>query len=527
MSVTSHQHWYDQTTSNGYPVADQATFTDDDGKTLPAGIVIDLQMTYPRPAATRHCYFSAITCGPGIVTVAINLSDDLDDPGVLVATATLRRSTDRRLVKLESHLKGLAGWIVFGPVIAGNEVHSFRFSSPRQSLIVPRASKLYALSSVTSVKTAQAAQALEGIVKLTGQPPVAVRREIRRIDGYDRKCMIVSLLNNQGDEFTSVDTPPLQQYLGLCDIRPESGTCPDPQPIETVSQVSPNCNGRIILELRGCAQATKFTDSHGFVIDCAIPRQAVCPSPRIPSSDGTLPNEYSPATLTSTTTSSTTTTQPPDGTDPGTITLPFQECFRDGITDEFATIQGTFNFVDGDDPYDVGYCGAEVDENEVLQAVHTSVCLAAFIGSDMKTVDRSSLTHVRMEPSDLGGTYNGGLLLNYRLQSGTPRYFLVLVDYLRQAGVIYYFNGFTHLQVGIVPMIVKLDNWYSVRAYTVDYGNLGVGINCVFHDLEGIEATQYLNTAPLTYYRPSNGVNGIATRNSAAIFSHFRYTEGP
>jgi len=524
MPTTSHEHWYDQTTDNGYPLSDLATRVDDAGQVLQSGIIIDAKIKFPDSLGS-DLYFSALTSGPGMCTVMINACSDPSTPGVPVAAATLVKKSDRMMVRLTPLVKGVGGWIVFGPVVIDDALVSHRFSTPSQSILSRRAASSYEALPVSSMKGDQAGDALTGIVNLVGQAPFTIAKEVRTINGKPRNCIVMSLSDGQGDEFSTATTPIIQTYLGPCDTRPESNTCPDPQPIESISQVQPSCAGQIILDFQGCASVTRYTDGHGFVLNCSMPRQAVCSAPQIADSDGKLPNEYQPVIITGTTTTTTGSTQPPDGTTPGTITLPFEVCFRAGTAPNFAAIEGSFSFTSafGSDPNADGYCTAFSDLGQALQAEDIfDTNLAGWVGTDMKTVDRYTLCHLKLVPGDIGAQRNGGLMINYRFSGGTPRYFLILIDYPTQNLLIRYYNGFTLVTIAQTEMVVTMGDWYSVSVTTVDEGNLGVRLNANATNLD--EGGSWdLSSFNLLYYRPSDGIDGIAAYNSQTVFSHFHH----
>jgi hypothetical protein len=100
-----------------------------------------------------------------------------------------------------------------------------------------------------------------------------------------------------------------EAYCGPCAGRPESHTCGDPQPIEQLGGVTPDCCGNISLVFQGCATISdtnlaieidpetslSIGDSpcQGVIIDCNLGLSDACLTPdRLPDEDGRLPNEY-------------------------------------------------------------------------------------------------------------------------------------------------------------------------------------------------------------------------------------------
>jgi hypothetical protein len=100
-----------------------------------------------------------------------------------------------------------------------------------------------------------------------------------------------------------------ETYAGPCAGRPESYTCGDPQPIENIGGVIPDCCGNITMVFRGCATLSNADLAYeldpetslsigerltsGVVIDCNLGLSDACLTPdRLPDEDGVLPNEY-------------------------------------------------------------------------------------------------------------------------------------------------------------------------------------------------------------------------------------------
>src|SRR5690606_38579741 len=137
-----------------------------------------------------------------------------------------------------------------------------RFSSPEQSLILAGLALAYEPPSIPYVGKLGLAAQLSGLVRLAGGNDIEIVRECREIPAYPagpalscdelvtaRREVIVFRLADKQTSGRNV----LDHYRGPCSNRPESRNCGDPEPIEFIGAVAPDCCGNITIDLLGCA----------------------------------------------------------------------------------------------------------------------------------------------------------------------------------------------------------------------------------------------------------------------------------
>lgn len=285
MGVTN-QDWYNSNASRSYPIDDSASGLDDNNQQLPHHLITDLYLRFPQTAG-RYAFFSAVTATPNLVTVTIlstaspNVSSGTDTPATPIdplplAAISLPRSslTLRRCYLLDSLYPGAGGWIVFGPGI-DDPAASYRFSAPSQSLIMPRCAQAYTVPPVRSLGKINSSTALQGVIELIGGNDITITKEAREIGNHVADAAVFRLKDKATvDSATNI----FQKYQGPCGARPESGNCGSPEPMEFLAGVGPDCCGRVVLELRGCAQATPNADNTGMVLSCNVQLHDACAS---------------------------------------------------------------------------------------------------------------------------------------------------------------------------------------------------------------------------------------------------------
>lgn len=88
------------------------------------------------------------------------------------------------------------------------------------------------------------------IVKECWEIPVrAAYENCEDLNTQSREVIVIRLKNSLGDDSRNV----FDIYKGPCGGRPETRSCGNPEPLEFISGVAPDCCGRITIELRGCA----------------------------------------------------------------------------------------------------------------------------------------------------------------------------------------------------------------------------------------------------------------------------------
>ncbi len=532
MPVTPRDHWYDQNVENGYPLDPVATRVDDLGASFENGVLVDLQLRYPR-ALGQYAFLGAASVGPGLVTLAILAADALDaTTGSLLAVLTAGRPlTDRRMLALTPRQPGVSGWAALGSAATDTALRVHRFSTPAQSLLLPRAARAYGPLPVEAVKSRSAGRWMDGLVRLSPVPPLTITKQTRVIDGQPRNCVVFGLAEPQGDEFANADSSVFEGLAGACAARAESGNCPDPQPVETIARVPPDCDGQITIEFRGCAQVFPFAGGSGLVVDCDATRDQSCPAPYIPDDDGTLPDEYAPDLPGETTTTTTTSTIPPDGSEGPPPELPIVTCARDGVLD-LTSAFGVFNFLEFESPYAGLYC-VESDDPD-LGFVYVSRSRSFFNlatrDPDEAIVGRRVRAQFYLPSTGLGSRHNGGVAVNARPSTADPTrtvFYAAVADYESQTFKLVRFNGvsFATLASVFYPGL-PLDTWLEAYIDITEGFGGACDLACVLTEPGG---TVLASLPPVSSaaYRPSSGTYGFFADAAETYFSVLSYEEIP
>lgn len=270
------QGWYATNQSRSFPLHATATTVADNGKFLPEDLIVDLKLRYPGDF-DNPAYISYVSSGE-MISIAIATGT------ITLATATVPRNELRAfpVVALQSTIQGVQGFIVFGPSASYG---TWRFSGPDQSQLSQRAAYPQVnLDQSSRIHRRGSSPGTGPSVDLTGNGDVLIARVERQLAGELRSAISLSL-NTQSTRNV------LQEYAGQCGRRPESATCGNPAPIESINGVVPDCCGRIFIEFRGCAEIIPIANACGIVLRCDITAADVCPVlTTLPDENGNLPN---------------------------------------------------------------------------------------------------------------------------------------------------------------------------------------------------------------------------------------------
>jgi hypothetical protein len=301
-----NQDWYDANEGRLYPLDDTATPVDASGTYLPSDILADLQLRWPSEYG-EFGFLSAVSVTAALVTLAFEAADDVANPSTFrplaVLTAVQPLVTHRHLL-LSPQAQGVGGWAVLGRGAMERQGYRARFPSPRAGLLTRRAARAYRPLPVTGLREYVSAALLQGVVTLRADPPLYLRKEQRDVDGVNRDVIVMGLTDSaSGDQVSpgALDalTPAAEsvfaKFAGPCAGRPESGNCGDPQPIEFVNSVAPDCEGTITLQFQGCASVAQILGQCGVVLECRLGLTDVCPPDHLPDAQGSLPDEVAPA----------------------------------------------------------------------------------------------------------------------------------------------------------------------------------------------------------------------------------------
>jgi hypothetical protein len=286
--------WYNLNEQRCWPLADFATELDDQGRRLPSDAIADLNIRFPKETADT-AFISALTISPGIVSLVISADNGNQTP--LLSLAVPRPVEPGVQYVLVSEDGVSFGRVVFGSrheqITEPSQTLSLRFSTAAQSRLAYKAARPFRLPELTSLGVAGDERKLTGRVRLLGGSDVETRAEVRVIEGRRRTVGVVRLKDKSESAQSSLNLS--ETYAGECGQRPESKNCRDGIPIETINEVTPDCCGRIFIEMQGGADVFLLTNDNlnGVGLDFPFNLAQACVTPaRLPDARGRLPNEY-------------------------------------------------------------------------------------------------------------------------------------------------------------------------------------------------------------------------------------------
>jgi hypothetical protein len=559
--------WYNLNEQRDYPVDDTASALADNGGRLPSALITDLQLRWPSSLG-QYAYISAASVTSSIVTAMIEVSktkNNVPDTAVLIAGVSIPKAElqQRRTYSLVGFEDGVAGFISFGS--GTEEPFVGKFSTPEQSLLTARAARLLREPPIPSIKVNQAATALTGLVNFRVATPLQASKETRVIQGVEYDNVIVVRLA-ENDTATATDSV-YAKFAGDCGRRVGSRTCTDPQPVETVNGILPDCDGVLTLDFRGCAVIGTNVADCGVVLDCNLGLSASCDPPNLPNLEtGKLPSELDPIII-----PPVIPPEPPVGPDVSIsesaitiLSLPYCDTFDDGVAYGFNLVgTSVFGFIADDSPSEDDCCLGppaavsnpgdgcttsqsisnseshswdvvpilEVDASYgPLSAASQARTNLSLFASDVQCLFRKYTTDVKITPGVTGSQRNAGLALNYRTTSdGLSQYFVALLNTADSLFGFYYFNGATLTQLSEAQVNdVREDDWYRITLTAVPDTITQTSVN-ITATLDGITDPSIavilnVNISSNTFGNDS-GLAGLYARRSRSYFSFWRIDE--
>ncbi len=537
-------HWYSRNEASAYPLDDIATATDHRQQRLPNNVLVDLNLRWPDTWG-RYAFISSLTVTPTIVSLTIQTATTLDgETFAPLAVLAIEQPVEQgRQYKLDGQIPGVAGWVVFGRGVL--EPYRGRFAEPRQGVLLARVARPYRALPVTGLRASDAGTALTGVVKLRAEAPLELVKESREIDGVVRDCAVLRLVEDAGTDgviavdvngnpVTANETSVFRQFSGPCGGRPESGSCGDPQPIEFIDVVGPDCDGVVTLEFRGCADVHQIQGVCGVAIDCGLGLSEVCLPPKWPDSDGRLPSEYDAVVV----------PIPPDP-DPDPVpdlsetiiesgSLPYADCFMDKQAQHFVTKNGLWNLQEDHTNIWLPCVGESLSdeatpENDAYAYCSNTTsgrCITVWDGFDFSTLGRTFQTDVKLMPGPLGAVHNAGAVINYRpheTQAGRFVYHYAEIDFDLQQVRLSRFNG-SNMQVAVPVSVpgIFLNKWYRIFVTVTSTTGNTVTITVRFFSLEDGSVDVTIGPVGFNNFYPSDGLWGFGTDRSLARFSHIQ-----
>lgn len=511
--------WYNRNSQRRYPLHDGASATDDDGRTLPDDLLVDLLVRLPY-ALGPYLYLSALTVNRQLVTLLLlgSASATATQTQPYRPVAALHLPGPRvpgRAYRLEGLQEGAGGWVVLGPGLESDG--SWRLRSPSQGLIAPRVVRLVRPQTVRSLGKEGLAQGLSGLVQLRAGPDLRLRSDDVSLEGRTYRAVFVGLASAAGRNV-------LEVYRGPCEPRPETQNCPRP-PVESVSGVVPDCDGNLTIRWEGLT-ATDIPG--GILLDAGTGLASACQANKLPDSSGRLPYQTQDDCATPTTgepvadpvfiqePQSLTVSESLAGFDCGE--LPFRTDLIDPTGDGMEVFSGSWSA--GAEPSDASSASSDT--------------LAAYGTTD--TVFRHASLWNRCAFSDfrgkevscelsLGVGGSGGLLLNYRpapVGAGADqlRYHLLDLDLASGRLRLRYYNGSRFLeQATLGPLRLLGGDWYRLVAQ-IDNGSPPT----LAARVEGLtDPTVGASTStPLSNFTVTDGLAGLGSDRGLVDFRDFR-----
>jgi len=560
-------HWSNQNELIGYPLDDAASRTDDAGQLLPSSILQDLRVRWPA-ALGRFAFVSAVTVTSRIVTVLLSVTDSLTSDGQsakLIAGLSLdRRGLEQgRTYPLEAFVPGAGGYIAIGSI---EEITFFgKFRTPQQSLLSLRAARAYRPSPVSAVRLLGAETGLTGLVDLTATAPLQLVKASRTINGtvYDN-VIVLKLVQPAAAVQGAVATQSIfATFGGKCSERVNAKSCGDPAPILSVNGVTPDCDGVITLDFRGCAVAGKVVPVCGLVIDCDAGLSNTCQADALPRlSDGKLPSELETPSALRLGADIYAGPVPADAEyDYGisesfttSLSLPYCETFDSSTAVGFSPVgDSLFGFAADDSPAEDSCCSGppvpdtpccqdvdgqpnseqvfEIDcsYGTVAREAQTRTNISVFV-ADIQSHFRKYTTDLKVEPGYPGSRQNGGIVINYRWNETYKIYefWLVLLNVEAGSFGIYFFNGVSLVLQSpsvIIPEL-RANDWYRLIVTVLLGEGNNTKITATLRGIydPGVEAT-LTTSVRNALFMPDQGQVGLYASRSRTLFSFFRIEE--
>jgi len=534
-------HWYNLNEGRDYPVDETASCMSVEDERLPQNIITDLRVRWPGLLG-QYAFISAVSCTAGAVTVMLQAATTPDNTAneytPLAAISLTRGEIDEgRQYLMDSLYPGVRAFIVFGSGVERS--YTGRFTSPAATLLTPRAARAERSLPITSMAKLHAASELTGVVQLYGEPPVEVVREIREIDGVAEQCIVIRLVDDPST-MVGVESTVFKEFAGPCSPRPESQTCPDPQPIEFFNNVAPDCDGVLEVLFEGCAWIGRYVEECSINVDCMMGLTETCLPPFLPNHQGLLPSEYDTYNIAADV------PDEPIPDDPSISEaivsigeLPYTTCFSDGAG-YFLVREGQFMFVSDYSPDEL--CPDESEpENRVSYATEGAASagvrnVSVWAGFDVTTMFRKVTADVLLASGPDGSKHNGGIVINYRPHASYPDrnvYHYAVIDYDSQVFRLTRYNGVSDLDTAttVVPGI-RLNHWYRMTATVRPHTEQTVGITLTLEDLDppagvAVPIDVVIGPVYVNNYYPDVGYFGFIANRSHSRFSFFRLEEQP
>jgi hypothetical protein len=286
--MSTYQDWLVRNSLRKYPFADTASHISDNGTPLPEGFLVDANIWVPNyvyaGGTLKYLYLSSAAVSGDVVSLTILGAMTMYAPAeefVPIAVLSLPLPIDDyRNYPIEPLLEGVRGWVSFGPATRTSRF-SLGFSSPEQTVFVPKAVRYFSNLPVERFTTVNGFSDAVGDVRLVPIAPMVGEIKTMLVEGEPTRTLVLSLTE---------DADTLREFAGPCGGTPESQTC-NKTPIASISGVTPDCAGNITIDFQGLT-VRAFSGGGGLCIDSPINLVDTCgQSDELPDENGILPGE--------------------------------------------------------------------------------------------------------------------------------------------------------------------------------------------------------------------------------------------
>lgn len=559
-----NNHWYNINEQHYYPLDDTASAISDSGDLLPSSLISDLRLRWPVTYG-QYAFLSSAAITPYLVTVLIEATNTLDPIAgqtTLIAGITLAKDalTPGRTYALSVFKPGVGGFIAIGSNVSAE--FSGRFSSPRQSLLTARAARYSRIPPVPTIGINNTASPLSGLVNLTAVAPLQITKETRIINGVEETNVLVFRLSEPAQSINTA-TPNqsiFSKFAGPCGKRVGAKTCDDPQPIQNINGIVPDCDGVLTLDFRGCATVGKNVVDCGVVVDCNLGLTGACDPPYLPNLvTGELPSEVPPILI-----PPPLPPQPPIPV-PGSISesaqtilsLPYCDTFDEVYAYHFSPVGvSSFGFISDDSPEENFCCSGPppadtsygCPTNSISESGHwypfpviassygtisdnaQAVTNISLFTADVQSLYRRYTTDFKIVQGINGSLKNAGIVTNYRIATATIiNYITAVLNIDNSRFGIYFFNG--NLPVAITEVLVpeaQINDWYRLSFELTPnlITKTSINLTAVLAGVTDPLVNYTLNASISTALWVTDAANaGFYSRRSKSYFSYWRIDE--
>ena len=559
-----NNHWYNLNEQHYYPLDDKASAISNEEEVLPSSLISDLRLRWPLTYG-QYAFISAASITNHLVTVLIEATNTLDPVAgqtTLIAGITLPKNTltPGRTYTLTAFKPKVGGFIVIGSNLSKN--YSGTFSSPRQSLLTPRAARYSRVPPVQSIGINNTSKPLSGLINLVANLPLQLTKETRVINGIEEPNVLVLRLVEVSQNINTLGASEsvFSTFSGPCGKRVGSKTCDDPQPIQSINGIVPDCDGVLTLDFQGCALVGKNVEDCGVVVDCNLGLASSCLPPYLPNlTTGELPLEAPPIIIIP--------PLPPQPPIPvpnsisesvqTVLSLPYCDTFDEAYAYFFNPIgSSSFGFISDDSPDESFCCSGPppadtsygCPTNSISESGHwfpfpvvassygtivpaaQAVTNISLFSADVQSIYRRFTTDLKIVQGVPGSLKNAGIIANYRIATGTTvNYLVALLDIDNSKFGVYFFNGNVLVPLSEVSVPEsEINDWYRISFELTPniITKTSINIEAILLGVTDPSINYTLNTSISTSLWVTDAANsGFYAKRSKSYFSYWRIDE--